>query len=398
MRSLFLRHIAQTSPDPMLLEIVKGDGVYLTDKDGKKYIDLISGISVSNIGHGNPRVRRAIHEQTDLYLHTMVFGEYVQTPQVKLAAALSHHLPADLNSTYFVNSGSEAIEGAMKLAKKHTGRSNIVAMRNAYHGSSQGALSLMSDPYFTSAFRPLLPGIRFIEFNEIDQLEIIDKNTAAVVVELIQSESGYNVADERYIKALRDKCDQERALLIIDEIQTGMGRTGTLFAFEQYGIDPDILCVAKAFGGGMPLGAFVADKKLMAELMNEPVLGHITTFGGHPVSCASALAALQEIIETGIMKDIEPKSELFRSLLVHPEINEITGKGLMLSVRLKDKSFLRNVVSRCISKGLIIDWFLFAENYLRIAPPLIINESEIREACRIILESLDESKGTHIKS
>lgn len=394
MRSLFLRHIAQTSPDPMLLEIVRGEGCFLIDKDGKKYLDLISGISVSNIGHSNTEVLKAIHRQTDLYLHTMVFGEYVQTPQVKLAQKLAGYLPAGLHSVFYTNSGSEAIEGALKLAKKATGRSTVMAMKNAYHGSTHGALSLMSNPYFTSAFRPLVPGVEFMDYNDASQVKRIGRDTAAVIVEPVQSESGYNPAGMEFIQALRKRCYETGALLIFDEIQTGMGRTGKLFALEHYETTPDILCLAKAFGGGMPLGAFISSRELMLNLTNDPVLGHITTFGGHPVSCAAALAALNEIIDRNLLKSVEEKASLFRSLLHHPQIHRITGKGLMISVRLSDKEFLRKVVGLCIQKGLIIDWFLFAENYLRIAPPLIISNDEIRTACRIILESLDEASGT----
>lgn len=376
----------------MLLEITGGEGIYLFDSDGKKYIDMISGISVSNLGHGHPAIKEAIHQQTERYMHTMVLGEYVHTPQVKLAAKLAEVLPSSLESVYFTNSGSEAIEGALKLAKRVTGRSDIVAMNNSYHGSSSGALSLMSDPYFTDKFRPLLPGIRFMDQNDISQVEKkINSHTAAVVLEIVQAESGYNPIDIEFLKAIRSRCDETGTLMILDEIQTGMGRTGELFAFMHYDVIPDILCVAKAFGGGMPLGAFISSRSKMNQLSDEPVLGHITTFGGNPVCTAASLAALETLTDTKIYHEAAKKESLLRELLVHPEIKEITGKGLMLSVRLKSKPFLREVVRRCIEKGLIIDWFLFAEHYLRVAPPLIITEEEIIKACEIIVSSIEEA-------
>ncbi len=391
-RNTFLDHIAQTSDAPMALEIKKADGIYLKTTDGKRYIDLISGIGVSNLGHRNHKVLQAIRKQLGKYLHTMVYGEYVQSPQVKLARKLSTLLPKTLDATYFVNSGSEAIEGALKLAKRITGRTNFVSMQNAYHGSSSGAMSLMSDPYFTNAYRPLLPGFFHASFNDIQSLSVINNETAAVVLEIVQAEAGYLAPNPDFLAAVQQKCRDTGALLIVDEIQTGMGRTGKLFAIEHYGIVPDILCLAKAFGGGMPLGAFVSSKENMLQLSHDPVLGHITTFGGHPVCCAAGLENLNQLSKSKLVSDVESKSQLFKTLLVHPDIVEITGKGFMLGVQLKSKERLHAVVDHCIANGVIIDWFLFAEDKLRIAPPLIITESQIKKVCKVIINALDATK------
>ncbi len=388
-RQLFLLNVAQTSNSPRLLEIEKAEGIYLYDGKGKAYMDLVSGFAVSNTGHRHPAVVQAIKDQVDLYMHLSVYGEFVQSPQVKLAEKIISLLPESLNSVYFVNSGTEATEGAMKLAKRFTGRPEIIACKNSYHGSSQGALSLMGNEDFKQAYRPLLPGIRFINFNQQQDLEQITTETAAVIVETIQGEAGIRVPDLEYMLLLRHKCFETNTLLILDEIQSGLGRTGKLFAFEHYNIVPDILLTAKAFGGGMPLGAFIASKHIMNALKENPILGHITTFGGHPVCCAAGLASLEVILKENLMKDVPEKEALFRQLLHHPEIKEVRGKGLMLSIQLNDFNQVENVSKRCVENGVIVDWFLHCETALRVAPPLIINLEEIRKACAVILEAID---------
>lgn len=352
-------------------------------------MDLVSGFAVSNIGHRHPRVVQAIKDQADKYLHLTVYGEYIQSPQVKFAEKLSSILPDSLSSVYFVNSGAEATEGAMKLAKRFTGRSEILACRNSYHGSTQGALSVMGNEYFKQAYRPLLPGIRFIEFNNLRDLEHINSETAAIIIETIQGEAGVRVPDTDYMQALRKRCNQTGTLLILDEIQTGFGRTGKLFGFEHYNIKPDILLLAKGMGGGMPIGAFISGNEIMSVLRENPILGHITTFGGHPVSCAAGLANLEVILEESLFKDVSIKESLFRKYLQHPEIKEIRGIGLMLSIQLSNFSQVEYVSNYCSDKGIIIDWFLHCDTAMRIAPPLIISEEEIKLACTIILKALD---------
>lgn len=389
-RQLFLRHIAQTSEAPLMLEIERAEGVYLFASDGSTYIDLISGISVSSLGHGNPKVIAAIKEQSEKYLHLMVYGELVQSPQVKLAEMLSAQLPETLRSVFFVNSGSEAIEGAMKLAKRVTGRKKIMAMRNAYHGSSHGALSLMSDEAYKNAFAPLLPEIYHCDYNAIEYLTAITSDFAAVVIEPIQGEAGYLTPDLEYLHALRDKCDECGVQLIFDEIQCGMGRTGKLFAFEHYGVIPDILVVAKAFGAGLPLGAFISSNRNMNNLTHDPVLGHISTFGGHPLCCAAALAGLNFLMDKEIMPQIAQKERLFKSLLKHPKIKGISGKGMMLALEFASFEENKRYIDACIERGLLTDWFLFAPHKMRLAPPLIISEQEIEKACEIILEVLNQ--------
>jgi acetylornithine/succinyldiaminopimelate/putrescine aminotransferase len=388
-RQLFLLNTAQTSPFPRLLEIERAEGMYLYDQTGKKFMDLVSGFAVSNIGHRHPRVVQAIKDQADKYLHLTVYGEYVQSPQVKLAEKLSSILPKPLSAVYFVNSGAEATEGAMKLAKRYTGKSELIACRNSYHGSTQGALSVMGNEYYKQAYRPLLPGIRFIEFNEVADLEHIGAETAAVIIETIQGEAGVHVPDLGYMTALRKRCDQTGTLLILDEIQTGFGRTGKLFGFENFNISPDILLLAKGMGGGMPIGAFISSHEIMSALKENPILGHITTFGGHPVSCAAGLANLEVILEENLINDVEIKESLFKKYLQHPEIKEIRGKGLMLSIQLSSFEQVEYVSNYCSDKGIIIDWFLHCDTAMRIAPPLIISEEEIKIACTIVLEALD---------
>jgi acetylornithine/succinyldiaminopimelate/putrescine aminotransferase len=387
-RQLFLNHIAQTSETPLALEIERAEGVYLIDSSGKKYIDLISGISVSNVGHRHPRVIQAIQQQLDKYMHLMVYGEYIQSPQVKLASLLTSLLPPDLNSVYFVNSGAEAIEGAMKLAKRCTGRTEIISFKNAYHGSTQGSLSIMGSETFKNAFRPLLPDVRQIEFNNLAQLAEITQRTACVVVEPIQGEAGAIVPKHNFLKQLRKQCDAAGALLIADEIQTGFGRTGTLFAFEQFGFIPDIICFAKGMGGGMPLGAFVSSKEKMSALTNNPILGHITTFGGHPVCCAAGIAVLEVLQQENLVADVAKKEKLIRDLLVHPKIKSINGKGLLLSLEFESFEQNKACIDKCIEEGVITDWFLFNAHSMRISPPLTITEEEIKKACEIIVKNL----------
>jgi acetylornithine/N-succinyldiaminopimelate aminotransferase len=388
-RQLFFNHLAQTSETPLALEIEKAKGVYLFDVDGKKYMDLISGISVSNVGHCHPKVVEAIKSQLDKYMYLMVYGEYIQSPQTQFAKALSDHLPGNLSSVYFVNSGSEAIEGAMKLAKRYTGRTEIISFENAYHGSTQGSLSIMGNEEFKNAYRPLLPDTRRIRFNNLKDLEFITENTACVFVETIQGEAGAIVPENNYLKMLQEKCNETGSLLVVDEIQCGFGRTGSLFAFEHYGVVPDILCLAKGMGGGMPIGAFISSKEIMEHLTNNPILGHITTFGGHPVSCSAGLATLNVLLEGKLIEVVAEKEKLFRSLLIHPKIKSIKGKGLLLAVEFESFDQNKNIIDKCISDGLITDWFLFNSSSMRIAPPLIITMEEIKSACEIILNNLD---------
>jgi acetylornithine/succinyldiaminopimelate/putrescine aminotransferase len=387
-RERLLRHLAPTSDSPMGLEIERAEGVYMYSPEGKRYLDLIAGISVSNVGHRHPKVVNAIKNQVDKHLHLMVFGEYLQSPQVTFADALTSTLPDSLDSVYFVNSGSEAVEGAIKLAKKVTGRSGLVSFENAYHGSTTGALSLMGNEEFKHPFYPLLPETSVIRHGNFGDLEKITTETAAVFLETIQGEAGIRVPSVEYIQTLRNRCTETGALLVLDEIQCGFGRTGKMFAFEHFNIVPDILLIAKGMGGGMPIGAFVASNELMSSLSHDPILGHITTFGGHPVSCAAGQACLSVIQEEKLVESIPAKENLFRKLLNHPEIREIRGKGLMLALQLRDSEQLFPAIDRCIENGIVTDWFLFCDSAMRIAPPLTITEEEIAEACAIINESI----------
>jgi acetylornithine/N-succinyldiaminopimelate aminotransferase len=391
-RQLFLRHVAQTSDAPMALEIDHAEGLWLTDTEGRRYMDLIAGISVSVLGHRHPNVQAAIEQQLQKYWHTLVYGEFVLSPQVQLATLLTRHLPPSLDAVYFTNSGTEATEGAMKLAKRLTNRSEIIAMKNAYHGSTQGAMSLNSDTYFTQAYRPLLPDIQWITFNSFENLHHISERTAAVVVETVQAEGGIIPPTEGYLRALKKRCEAVGALLIVDEIQAGMGRTGSLWAFEQQDFVPDILLLAKGLGGGMPIGAFIASRERMWALTNAPVLGHITTFGGHPVSCAAAYATLKTLVETDLIAEVKVKEALFLDLLKHPDIRTIRSAGLWLGVELESFDRLRAVIQACLKRGLITDWFLFNNCTLRIAPPLTITEGESRWACGVILAALEETR------
>lgn len=386
-RELFLKYLAQTSPSPLTFEIAKAEGCSLFDINGKEYIDLIGGISVANVGHRHPGVIEAIQKQLDAYLHVMVYGEFVESPQVHYAKLLTDYLPKTLNSVYFTNSGAEATEGAMKLAKRVTGRTHIIAFKNSYHGSTQGALSIMGDERWRNAFRPLLPGVLHLEYNSFDCLKEITKSTACVFAETIQAEAGINVPSKEWIQALRKKCDETGALLVLDEIQSGFGRTGKLWAFEHFGIVPDILLLGKALGGGLPLGAFIASSTLMSAFAENPVLGHITTFGGHPVCCAAGMAAMKVLMEEKLMTDIKRKEELFRSQLVHEKIRIIRTFGLWMAVEFDSFEINKKIIAACISSGVMTDWFLFAPQCLRISPPLIISEEQIENTCEILVQA-----------
>ena len=388
LRQLFLKNIAQTSAEPLALEPVSAKGVFITDTAGKIYIDLISGISVSNVGHSHPKVVQAVKDQVDKYMHLMVYGEFVEMPQVQYAENLNKLLPPNLEAVYYTNSGAEAADGAMKLAKRYTGRTEIVYFKNSYHGSTMGALSVLGDEYFKSNYRPLIPGNRMLDYNNFEQIQEITNKTAAVLIEPVQAEVGVGVPSEGYLAAIRKRCDEVGALLIFDEIQTGMGRTGTLFRFQKENVVPDILLLAKAFGGGMPLGAFISSREKFEVFQENPFLGHITTFGGHPVSCVAGNAALEVLIEGKYIEQVEAKGQLFEDLLKHPKINKVTRVGLMMALHFDDFEMNKAVIDKCIVNGLITDWFLFAPQCLRIAPPLIIEETEIRKASAIILESL----------
>ena len=393
-RQLFLNHLAQTSTAPLCLEIVNAEGCKLYDIKGNEYIDLIGGISVCNIGHRHPKVITAIKDQLDKYLHIMVYGELVQHPQVQFAKKLTDHLPPSLNSVFFTASGSEATEGAMKLAKRYSNRTQIISFKNSYHGSTQGALSVMGSEYWQQAFRPLLPGILQLNYNSIADLENITDRTACVITETIQAEAGVLVPQKDWLKALRKKCYATGTLLILDEIQCGFGRNGTLWAFEQFGIIPDILLLGKALGGGMPMGAFIADKKIMDAFTNNPVLGHINTFGGHPVCCTAGLAAFNVLVEENLIDGVKEKEQLFLKLLQHPKINAVRSCGLMIAVEFDSFEMNKKIIDALIdtsegSAGVFTDWFLFAGNCLRIAPPLTISDDEIEKACKKLIEVLN---------
>jgi len=390
-RQLFLQHVAQTSPAPIGLEPERAEGMYIYTKDERRYMDLIAGISVSNVGHCHPKIVAAVQEQAAKYMHLMVYGEYIQSPQVLFAQALTKLLPSSLNTVYFVNSGSEANEGALKLAKRATGRTEIISFVNAYHGSSHGALSVIGDESFRNSFRPLLPDVRHLRFNSFDDLQQITNRTACVLIEPIQGEAGVRVPQNNFLQALQNRCKEVGALLIFDEVQTGFGRTGEWFASLRYGVTPDIITFAKGMGGGMPIGAFVASQELMTVLQTNPILGHITTFGGHPVSCAAALASLNVLQDENLIAKVEEKSALFKQLLKHKLIKEIRGEGLLLAVELGDAALVQKVIASILQKGIIVDWFLFCDTALRIAPPLIISPTEIREACGTILNAMTEN-------
>jgi acetylornithine/N-succinyldiaminopimelate aminotransferase len=390
-RQLFLQHLAQTSPAPIGIEMVHASGIHIQDITGKQYVDLISGFSVCNIGHGHPAVVKAVQEQAAAYMHLIVYGEFIETPQTSYAKLLTDHLPGSLNCVYFTNSGAEATEGAMKLAKRVTGRHKIIAFNKAYHGSTQGALSLMGDEYWRNAFRPLLPEVYHYNYNDAAVLDAIDEQTACVILETAQAESGITVPDVAWIQALRAKCAEKNVLLVLDEIQAGFGRTGSLWAFEQFNIVPDILLLGKALGGGMPLGAFIADRKLMQQLSHDPVLGHITTFGGHPVSCAAGKAALEVLLGGDFIASLKKKEQLLLQELVHPAIVSRNHWGLWMSLQFASAEQCQRIVHQCVQNGIITDWFIFASDRLRIAPPLIISEEELLAACKIIIQSIKEA-------
>lgn len=389
-RQLFLQHVAQTSTAPLGIEMVEAAGVTLTDVDGKTYTDFIAGFSVCNIGHSHPEVVKAVQEQAAKYMHLIVYGEFIESPQVQYAALLAKHLPENLDCVYFTSSGAEATEGALKLAKRVTGKTKILACNKAYHGSTQGALSVMGDEYWRNAFRPLLPEVYHFDYNDDALVDAIDNTVACVIVEPVQAESGVTPGRKEWLAAIRKKCDEHCVLLIFDEIQSGFGRTGTLFAFEQMGVVPDVLLVGKALGGGMPLGAFISSHKLMSTLTVAPVLGHITTFGGHPVSCAAGKKAFEILLQEKYIDTVPAKSKLLKTLLQHPAIVQMQGIGLWFSLQFSSDMLAQKVAHTCVQNGVITDWFLFASDCIRVAPPLIITETEIRAACGIILQSIDQ--------
>ncbi len=388
-RQLFLRHQAQTSEFPLLLEIERAEGVYMYTPEGCPILDLISGIGVSNVGHRHPRVLQAIHDQLDKYLHLMVYGELVQAPPARLAHALAATLPAPLDTVYFTNSGAEAIEGALKLAKRHTGRTGLVSSYNAYHGSTHGALSITGSEGFKNSYRPLLPDVTHVRYNELADLALITENTAAVVLETVQGEAGVRVPLPGYLPAVRQRCTEVGALLVLDEIQCGFGRTGTQWAFEQFGVVPDILVCAKGMGGGMPIGAFISSPEIMVGFQTNPVLGHCTTFGGHPVSCAASLATLQVIQEENLLASVAAKAERLRAGLRHPAIRAVRSCGLLMAVEFDSFEVLKPIIDRALAEeNILTDWFLFCDNSLRIAPPLTITEAEIDQAIAGLLRAI----------
>jgi acetylornithine/succinyldiaminopimelate/putrescine aminotransferase len=390
-RQLFFQHLAQTSDKPIGIEVASANGIYIHDTNGNSFIDLIAGFSVCNIGHSHPAVIKAIQEQVEKYMHVIVYGEFVQAPQVQYAQYLTGFLPSNLQSVYFTNSGAEATEGAMKLAKRVTGRTKIVAFEGAYHGSTQGALSVMGDEYFRNAYRPLLPDVLHLRYNNFDDIELIDDTVACVLVELVQAETGITPANKQWVASLKAKCESLCVLLIVDEIQSGFGRTGTLFAFEQYGIVPDVLLVGKALGGGLPLGAFIASTKMMSVLTHSPVLGHITTFGGNPVSCAAGKAALEILQHSGWIESVKEKENYLLAHLHHPAIIHRNHCGLWMSLQFESATIAKKIAAACIQNGIITDWFLFAEDRIRIAPPLSITIDELIIAIEKMTTSINEA-------
>jgi acetylornithine/succinyldiaminopimelate/putrescine aminotransferase len=388
-RQLFLKHLAQTSDFPLGLEIERAEGIYMYDVQGKRYADLISGIGVSNVGHRHPRVVAAIHEQVDKYMHLMVYGEYIQSPQVQLAKRIAEVMPPGLDNVYLTNSGTEAVEGALKLAKRYTGRTELITFKDTYHGSTHGALSVMGNEHFKNAFRPLLPDVQILDYNVTAELQCITEHTAAVIVESVQGEAGYQTPCTPWMQALRMRCSEVGALLILDEIQTGMGRTGKMFGFEHYGIQPDIVTLAKGLGGGLPIGAFVASATIMTSFKTDPILGHITTFGGNPVCAAAACAVIDVLHDEQLIAQVPAKNALMLQMLQHPAILRVTGKGLMLAVDLGSFAFNKAVIDRCLEAGVITDWFLFNDRSMRLAPPLTISLQELKEALDVVLEGIE---------
>ena len=388
----FFKYQAQTSPHPLALEVSHAKGSYIYDTQGNAHLDFVAGVSACTLGHCHPRVVSAIQDQAEKYMHVMVYGEYVQQPAVEYAKLLADNLPAPLETTYLVNSGTEAMEGALKLARRYTGRSQIISAKKAYHGNTMGSLSIMGYEERKSAFRPLIPDVSFINFNEEEDLKMITEKTAAVVLETIQGGAGFILPENNYLEKVRQRCNSVGAMLILDEIQPGFGRTGKLFAFEHFNCTPDILVIGKGMAGGMPVGAFVASQKMMQSLQDSPKLGHITTFGGNPVIAAASLATLQELTETDLIAETLEKEQLFRSLLVHPLIKEIRGKGLMLALILENEEVVNNLILKCAENGLILFWLLFEPKAVRISPPLTISNEEIKKGCKLILDQLNESQ------
>ncbi|MBO5716639.1 MAG: aspartate aminotransferase family protein [Alistipes sp.] len=393
LRKQFLEHVGQTSPSPMMIEVERAEGSFFYTPDDKRYFDLVAGVSVSNVGHANPDVIAAMQRQAADYMHVMVYGEMVERPQVEYARSIAELLPGELNCVYFVNSGAEAVEVALKLVKRHTGRTELISMRRAYHGSTHGAMSMMGTPEgeeWKSEFRPLLPDVKSINFNSFEDLKQITERTAGVLCEVVQGEAGVRLPNPEWLKALRERCTEVGALLIFDEIQTGMGRTGEMFACSKYGIEPDVICLAKAFGGGMPLGGVAAKRKVLDSFTHSPCLGHITTFGGHPVCCAAGLAALNYLKNNNIVESVESKGALFESLIKdHDKILEIRRSGLLLAVELGKSEYLYRLMEIFKEEGIMSDWFLYCDTAFRISPPLTISEAEIEECCTIIRRSLD---------
>ena len=390
-RQLFFQHLAQTSDKPIGIEVASAEGIYIMDVNGKKWVDMIAGFSVCNIGHSHPDVIHAIQQQVEKYMHVIVYGEFIQAPQVQYAKALTSLLPENLQSVYFTSSGAEAAEGAMKLAKRVTKRTKIISFKGGYHGSTQGALSIMGDEYFKNAFRPLLPDTFQLRYNNIEDLEQIDSTVACVIVEPVQAESGITPATKDWLAAIAEKCKQHCVLFIFDEIQSGFGRTGSMFAFEQLGVVPDILLVGKALGGGLPLGAFISHPKMMGLLTESPVLGHITTFGGNPVSCAAGHAALKVLLASGWIKEVEAKENILLKEMTHPAIINRTHKGLWMSLQFESVTLTKKIAATCVANGIITDWFLFAEDKIRIAPPLCITDLELSAAIKNIQLSIDQA-------
>lgn len=393
LRKQFLQHVGQTSPSPMMIEVERAAGVFFYTPEGKPYYDLVSGVSVNNVGHANPAVVEAVQRQAADYMHIMVYGEIVERPQVEFARRLAEALPEPLDSVYFLSSGAEAVEGALKLAKRYTHRTEMISMRRAYHGSTHGAMSMMGAPEgeeWKSAFRPLLPDTKAIRFNCEEDLMQISERTACVLCEPVQGEAGVRPPLNDYLRRLRERCDEVGALLIFDEIQTGMGRTGEMFAMKKYGVTPDIVCLAKALGGGMPLGAFVSSREIMQSLTHNPVLGHITTFGGHPVCCAAGLAAMKFLQDNRVVEEVERKGALYEQLLAdHPAIKEIRRSGLLIAVELGSSERMFAMMEMFAKEGIMSDWFLYCDTAFRISPPLVISDDEIRDSVRIIRECLD---------
>jgi acetylornithine/succinyldiaminopimelate/putrescine aminotransferase len=387
-KDIFKKHQAQTFPFPSCLEIESAKESYIKDVNGKQYLDFVAGVSACTLGHSHPIIINAVKEQLDKYAHVMVYGEYIQSPQYKLAKLLADNLPKNLNCTYFTNSGTEAVEGAMKLAKRATGKSEIISCKNSYHGSTQGALSIMGNEEKKAKYRPLLPDCYQIIFNNESTLENITNKTAAVIIEPIQGATGFITPTNKFLQKVREKCNETGALLIFDEIQTCFGRLGTLFGFEKFDVIPDILCIAKGMGAGMPIGAFISSRELMNLLTFKPQLGHITTFGGHPVSCAASLACLKHLLSTNIMQEVDKKETIFRNHLAHHKITEIRGEGLMLSLEFDDVKLVQKVVEESLENGLILFYFLFTKTSIRITPPLTISEKEIIKGCKIITKTL----------